>query len=315
MTFEQRDHCPSCNGTSFTELHRTFYNAPGLQSFLIAYYSAVPQGRHQEVLDGGTFSVVECTGCGLIFQHMLPSDEILAELYGNWLGRNDPLAPSKPPMPLDYYTYLAQEVMQLIAFLQKRHGRERRLRFLDYGMGWGNWAVMAQAFGVEVFGVETSSVKAAHAQSRGIKVLSVEELSNYSFDFISMEQVVEHLSFPRQTVLAMKNVLASGGIIKISVPDGSDMKSILRSWTWDGAIAHKDKIMAVHPLEHLNCFTPASLQKFAEGCELKPISLPLGLIYAYSTDWSSPRAIAQNLLRPVKRFVLHKGCYGLFERK
>ncbi|MBL0011472.1 MAG: class I SAM-dependent methyltransferase [Nitrosomonas sp.] len=314
MRFEKRDHCPSCNGTTFTELHRTAYDAHGLQSFLTAYYSAVPPGRLQEVLNGGTFSIVECGGCGLIFQHMLPSDAILAEIYGNWLGRNDPLAPSKPPMPLDYYTYMAQEIMQLIAFLQKRHGRDRRLRFLDYGMSWGNWVLMAQKFGVEVFGVEKSPIKCAYAQSRGIKVLSVEELSRYSFDFISMEQVVEHLSFPRQTVLTMKDALASGGIIKISVPDGSHMKSVLRSWTWDGAIAQKDKIMPLHPLEHLNCFTPLSLQKFAKGCELKPVSLPLGLVYAYSTDWSNPRAVAKNLLRPIKRFVLHKGCNELFER-
>lgn len=313
MTFETRNHCPSCNGTSFKELHRIYYNAPEILSFFTAYYSAVPPGRHQEVLGDGVFSVVECAGCGLIFQHQLPSGDTLAEIYGNWLGKNDPLAPSKPPMPFDYYTYFAQEIMQLIVFLQKRHGQKRRLRFLDYGMGWGNWAVMAQAFGVDVFGVELSPTKAAFAESRGIKLLPPDDLPGNSFDFINTEQVLEHLSFPRDTAMTLKNALAAGGILKISVPDGSDIKAVLRSWSWSDALANKDKIMPVHPLEHLNCFTPSSLQKFAAGCGLKPVSLPLNLVYAYSTGWNSPRAVAQNLLRPIKRFVLRKGCYGLFE--
>ena len=315
MSFEARNHCPSCGGAKVDELHRTAYDDPGLQSFLAAHYSAVQPERQRQVLNGGVFAVAQCAACGLIFQTILPSKSVLAELYGNWLGKNDPLAPSKPPMPLDYYTYAAQEVMQLIAFLQTRHERGRRLRFLDYGMGWGNWAQMAQGFGVEVFGVEMSATKAAYAESRGIKVLATDELPSYRFDFIGTEQVVEHLPFPRQTVMTLKDALANEGVMKISVPDGSDIKSVLRSWTWDDGIANKAKIMPVHPLEHLNCFTPSSLRNFAEGCELKPVSLPLGLVYAYSTDWSSARAAAKNLLRPIKRFVRHKGCYGLFERR
>lgn len=314
MFFEKRDHCPSCGETKFDELHRTSYDDPVLQSFLSTYYSAAQPERQRQLLEGGDFAVAECAACGLIFQRTLPSASFLAELYGDWLGTNDPLAPSKPPMPLDYYTYTAQEIMQLIAFLQKRHGRGRRLRFLDYGMGWGNWAQMAQSFGVEVFGVEMSPNKVTHAESRGIKVLSAEELPSYSFDFIGTEQVVEHLPYPRQTVAALTDVLASGGVLKISVPDGSDIKSVLRSWNWEGAMVRKGEIMPVHPLEHLNCFTPSSLRKLADGCKLKPVSLPLGLVYAYSTDWSSARAAAKNLLRPIKRFVFHRGCCGLFER-
>ena len=314
MIFEFRDHCPSCGGSKFRELHRTAYDDSGLQSFLISYYSTVLPERLRQVLDSGEFAVAECSTCGLIFQSMLPSEEILAELYGNWLGKNDPLEPTKPPMPLDYYTYEAQEIMQLIAFLQKRHGRDRRLRVLDYGMGWGNWAQMAQSFGVDVFGIEMSPTKVAHAESRGIKVLLAEELHDYCFDFINTEQVVEHLPHPRQTVTALKDVLASGGILKISVPDGSAIKSVLQTWSWVGAINNKTKLSPVHPLEHLNCFTPSSLRKVAEVCDMTPVSVPLGLIYAYSTDWSSARTIGKNLLRPIKRFVLQKGCDGLFER-
>lgn len=278
------------------------------------YYSAVSPQRQQQVLDGEVFAVAECLSCGLIFQGTVPTSAVLGELYGEWLGKNDPLAPSKPPMPLDYYTYMAQEIMQLVAYMQKRRGLSARLRFLDYGMGWGNWAQMAQSFGVEVYGVELSPAKIAHGESLGIKMLLPEQLPSHRFDFICTEQVIEHVTHPRDMVASLTDLLAQGGLLKISVPDGSGTKAVLRSWKWEGAQARQDDIMPIHPMEHLNCFTPESLNKLAQGCGLKPVSLPLSLVYAYTTDWSSARLAAKNVLRPIKRFVQHRGCYGLFER-
>ena len=32
----------------------------------------------------------------------------------------------------------------------------------------------------------------------------------------------------------------------------------------------------------------------AEGCGLRPATLPFGLVYAYSTGWSDARAIVKN---------------------
>ena len=54
-----------------------------------------------------------------------------------------------------------------------------------------------------------------------------DQLPDNNFDFIGTEQVVEHLSFPRETVMTLKNSLADGGILKISVPDGSDIRAVL----------------------------------------------------------------------------------------
>lgn len=312
--FYKRLECPACGGKQFEALHRSSYADPGLQSFLQRYYSAVPIERQRAVLGDTPFEVSECAACGLVFQVNVPTSELLGELYGRWLGINDPLAPNKPPMPLDYYTYMAQEVMQLVAFLQRRHGQSRRVRFLDYGMGWSNWAQMARAFGVDVYGVELSPAKIKHATDLGFPVLSLDQLAQHKFDFISTEQVIEHLADPREAVTLLLQSLGDGGLIKLSVPDGSDIKKVLQSWTWGDAMRQREQIMPVHPLEHLNCFTPAALRRFGASFGLRSTGLPLGTVYAYSTDWSTLRSTAKNVLRPIKRFVRQRGCYALFER-
>lgn len=311
--FTRRTACPACSGHNSTELYRTAYSDADLAAFMAGYYSAVDSARQRAALQGASFVIRRCDGCSLIYQEEIPNDQLLADLYGNWLGKNDPLAPHKPPMPMDYYTYMAQEVMQIVAFLQRRHGTSRRLRFLDFGMGWGNWAQMAAAFGVEVYGVELSPEKAERARALGIQVLLETEIAHQHFDFINTEQVIEHLVAPRDAVSRLRSCLAPGGLLKVSVPDGSGIESVLRSWKWRAALDRRDDIMPVQPLEHLNCFQPASLRRLGELCNLRDVAIPLSTTYAYSTDWSSARQVARNVLRPIKRFIRKRGCYVLFE--
>ena len=308
----ERKICPSCNRTDFVQLHETPYSDRGLAEFLSAYYPKAEPIAQAEALQGGAFVILECRACGLYFQRDVPDDDFSAEIYGNWLGEDDPLAPHKPPMPVAYYSLMAAEVMQIIVFLQKRTGTDRRLRFLDFGQGWGYWSQMARSFGVDVYGIELSPKKVAYAKSVGLNIVEISDLEHCQFDFINTEQVIEHVAEPRRVVEMLKKHLAPGGVIKLSVPDGKDMTQTLNSWNWADSLARKEEIMPIHPLEHLNCFTSDSLTHMAELCGLKRISVPLITCYAYSTDWSSLKLAAKNILRPIKRFKLNKGCYALF---
>lgn len=308
----ERKICPSCYQTNFVEIHETPYSDKGLKEFLSTYYTEAEPLAQAKALQGGMFAILACQDCGLYFQRNVPDDSFSAEIYGNWLGKNDPLAPHKPPMPMEYYSQMAAEVMQIIVFLQKKNGPHRRLCFLDFGQGWGYWSQMAHSFGVDVYGIELSPEKITYAKSVGLNIIQISDLEDYQFDFINTEQVIEHLAEPRKTVDMLKKCLAPWGVIKLSVPDGKDVVSTLYSWDWTNSIARKDEIMPVHPLEHLNCFTSDSLNHMAGLCGLKRISLPLKTCYAYSTDWSNLKLIVKNILRPIKRFKLNKGCYALF---
>lgn len=258
---------------------------------------------------------MNCNSCGLVFQQETPDDALSAELYGEWLGLNDPLAPDKPHMPLDHYSYVAPEVLQLLAFLRSRMPDRPRIRIVDFGFGWGHWAEMARACGADVTGAELSPRKVAHARQRGFEVLDLDALAGRQFAFINTEQAVEHLSNPRPLVEQLRTLMAPGGLIKLSVPDGSRALQTLKCWNWSGACALRDDILPIHPLEHLNCFTPKSLNHFAIQCGLRRERLPLRIAYGFPGDWSNARAAAKNLVRPIKRFVLMEGCYALFSRK
>jgi SAM-dependent methyltransferase len=313
--FIERENCPSCFGTDFVTIHETPYSDKGLAEYMALYYSYANPTSLANALCGATFTVVKCRDCGLYFQRDVGNDELLADMYGNWLGKKDPVAPHKPPMPLDYYSYMAAEIMQIIAFLQKKIGRDRRLRFLDYGRGWGNWSQMARSFGVDVYGVELSPERLAYAKSIGLKTIETQDIVDYEFDFINTEQVIEHLVDPRAEIEMLKKCLADDGMIKLSVPDGKGVESVLRSWDWKDSFPRRSLVVPFQPLEHLNIFTSDSLLHLANSCGLKRIGLPLSISYAYSTDWSSVRLIAKNILRPIKRFKLMKGCYALFSLK
>jgi SAM-dependent methyltransferase len=250
----------------------------------------------------------------LLFQRDVPDDALLLELYGQWLGKNDELAPHQPPMTLEYHANMAQEVMQLVALMRSRVSDNRRLKFLDFGMGWGHWAQTARALGADVYGLEYSPEKIAHAKSLGFKILDGNDLALHKFDFINTEQVVEHLADPRATVSKLTACLAPRGVLKLSVPDGRQIKATMNNWTWKDSYPRRSEVMEIHPLEHLNCFTSKSLTSMAVACDLKRVELPLSIAYAYSTAWTGIGPSIRKVLQPIKRFVFKRGCYALFSR-
>jgi len=283
---------------------------------LAGYYNKVTQTAQEHWLEGGEFEVVLCNTCGLIYQRQVPDDVFMAELYGNWLGKNDPLAPNKPQLPMEYYGYLAQEVLQIFEFLRKRkHGIDRP-NVLDFGLGWGNWAQVARAFGGNVSGVEFSPSKIQHLKGLGFSILASDELHTNveKFDFINTEQVLEHLANPAEVTASLIRLLKPGGIIKLSVPDGRGIPRRLEHWDWAGANERREVLMPIQPLEHINCFTSDSLNRFAGRFGLKRLGLPIRNALAFPADWSGWRTISKGLLRPIKRHVLKRGCYALYER-
>lgn len=312
--FRTRLNCPSCGSGHHSLLYETSYSNPGLREYLRSYYNKVDPKRQAEWLENGKYELSLCQQCGLIFQREVPNDAFMAELYGEWLGKNDPLAPHKPQLPLDYYAYMVQELLQIYEFLRRRGLPEERPAVLDFGAGWGNWAQVARALGGKLTVAEMSPPKVSHLRSVGLNVRSLEELEGgrAGFDFISTEQVLEHLADPNELAARLIKLLRPGGIIKLSVPDGQGIRRIMHGWNWNDAYRRRDDLMAVHPLEHLNCFTSSSLDNFAGQLGLSRTALPLGLGYAYPATWANLPSVARGLLRPLKRHLLKRGCWALY---
>jgi len=291
----QRNFCPSCGSFLGDEILSLAYETDPLRSFLTAYYPKI----NLSYLQGGVYSLRHCDYCHLIYQQGVPDDELVRALYEDWIDAAASRAKKHLFGHWGRYRRLSEELCLAKALL----GPIRYTpRVLDFGLGWGEWLKMAAAYGCETYGVELSRKKVEHAKAAGISVMTLEALPAEHFDFINMEQVLEHLIDPWETVRRLAASLRSGGFLQISVPNGNGMlKKVGRlSWTNQGRAAS----MAVHPLEHLNCFSHHALVKLGERAGLREVQPSLRLAYRTQLAFDDLRVLARSILRPmVRKFI------------
>lgn len=310
MYFVQRTHCPACFSTEINQLYRCGYDDARIHHYLDQAYALVGPGIEYQYLQDAVYQLNECLHCGLIYQEYIPDDELMNILYERWI---DPqlgfIRHEQQINTLRYYAEYAQEVMQMIAYFRQIPAS---LKIFDFGMGWGKWARMAQAFGCDVYGNELSPARINYVTAHGIKILAWDKIPQHQFDFINTEQVFEHLPEPLETLLHLKGALKPGGLLKISVPDGADINRRLAVMDWHAPKGSKNSLNPVSPLEHINCFKRSTLVKMAAQAGLQEAHIPLAIQYAFATNWQLPKPALKNLLLPFTRTVLRRGTYLLF---
>lgn len=99
-------------------------------------------------------------------------------------------------------------------------------RILDVGSGGGLFLRVVSRLGAIAKGVEPSSIAADQSQRAGLDVFNgtleqFSETTTERFDIITANHVVEHVPSPIETLTAMRKLLAPGGLILISVPNGA----------------------------------------------------------------------------------------------
>ncbi len=272
--FRQRESCPACGGTARRELFRIAFEQPQLATFIDSFYAGrVPL----EALRGNEFGLVECRDCALVFQDPVLDDDGMAELYDRWVDQARSLDKKRHANASRYRQYAGQ-VMTLMRLLP---GRPDRIRVLDFGMGWGYWARMATAHGLDVCGLELSPARRAHAESMGVRVIDRLPEAGDRFDFIYANQVFEHLAEPRATLRDLAARLAPQGVLQIRVPDGRGVAAQLERAGWS------PDMDAVHPLEHINCFDRNTLLRFTREAGLRAIDPPARL--SWGSLWGGLR--------------------------
>jgi len=198
----------------------------------------------------------------------------MVKLYEEWISPEKVFSMEVKNRDITYYERIASEVRMIISHFQLTPSR---LEVLDFGMGWGEWCRMAQAYGCSVFGTELSQTRIAYAKTFGIPILGHNEMSERQFDFINTEQVFEHLPNPLATFQYLCNSLKPDGVIKISVPNGWDIKRRLAIMDWTAAKGSKNSLNPVAPLEHINCFTHRAIVKMAEISGYEPVKVRVRL--------------------------------------
>ena len=292
--FQTRETCPACGSDRFKIIYESPYDEPPIKDYLLDFYT--PQGVEMDYLSGATFILCSCTICGLIFQQDVPGDTLMARLYGHWGDHENALRCHHTQSTLSYRCKHAQEIMRLIEFIGRKPSV---VSVLDFGMGWGDWSLMAKAFGCASYGTELSAARREYASKNGITVIAWDEILQHRFDFINTEQVFEHIAEPYRTLLHLKAALNNNGILKISVPAARGLERRIEIMDWKAPKGSRNSLNPIAPLEHINCYKRASITRMAYEAEMEEVTIPWRIQYRYMTEWNGAAEPIRRVLRPL----------------
>jgi SAM-dependent methyltransferase len=155
-----------------------------------------------------------------------------------------------------------------------RLGEGRGRRALDVGAADGFLAERLTAQGWSVTALERDPELAARAQGR-CKEVVVADLETAApqlhgpFDAIVYGDVLEHLSDPRATLLALDRTLAAGGTVIVSVPNVAHLW--VRLSLLVGRFDYADR--GILDRTHLRFFTRRTLRELLRSAGLVPLEI------------------------------------------
>lgn len=293
---KRREECPICGLTGRDLVAMPYGEAP-MRELVRGLVERFPALRE------ASFALRECALCGLVWQVAAPVGELANAVYDDGADAHF--------LAHDYfelYAAAAQEVMMFVAALRRP---PRELRFLDFGMGWGRWARMAAAFGTVSYGVELSERMRAYAAGYGVRVVELDDVEPASIDVVNTEQVFEHLAEPVETLARLRSLVRPDGLVKISVPDATDLRRRLRVGDWSARKGSRNSLNVVAPLEHVNAYRRSSLLALGRRVGLVETTIPMGVQWSTATDWRVGRPLVKNVARPLYRNWLRRGTYVL----
>jgi SAM-dependent methyltransferase len=139
----------------------------------------------------------------------------------------------------DYQPY--KEAKGFRAWLDGRHSAvfawvPRNVRILDIGCGFGESLGYHQSRGCDVYGVEVDENIRRVVERYGYKVhIGLFDPNNYPpdfFDYVTMDQVIEHVNDPVQTLRGIATILKPGGTLVIGTPNSNGLGSKFFGKRW-----------------------------------------------------------------------------------
>lgn len=202
----------------------------------------------------GQFTLMLCQDCGHVFLECDFTPAQLSELYTDYYPRRTfDVSQFKPHA----------EAACMTAWFNGLNGSAFRsvpsnVRVLDVGCGFGQSLGYHTARGCDVYGVEADENIRRVADKFGFKVhvgLFDDRLYEAGFfDYVTMDQVIEHVNDPVSTLRGVSRILKPGGTAIFSTPNA-------RGW---GAKLFGRRWINWHAPYHVQFFSRHSLQLAAE---------------------------------------------------
>lgn len=261
---------------------------------LFRAWSAHP--KIEALLKDEHYELRRCAQCGCTYQVLVLENHELDLLYGNTCkSESERISRIR-------FTDLARKGQEAI-LIRLRFPHLKAPCVLDYGMGFGEWLTLAQAYGCEVWGSDVDPASLTYAQKHDIRFLAPDQIPENTFDFINSDQVFEHLAEPAAVMAHLAKALRPGGILKLSTPGDPKLRKKLKALVplRREGLFHAD-LASVEPLIHINLFDAHALQTLGHGAGLRSWKPPLRLLWGSTSVLSPLRQWEYHLKNPFKRW-------------
>jgi len=261
LNFYQSPICKICGKVGVSIFSKKFDDKL-LKTFFVKYYGKKKYEIFKDNLKEIYYELLRCDNCKFIWQKNIPEKNFSINLYEKIIDKKESLKKSEKKFK-DQKNNFYKEIKKIIC-----NFKEKKINILDFGAGWGHWLISGSNLSYNAYAFELSPSRIKFLLSNQIKILDLENIKSYEkfFHYIRLDQVLEHLDEPNQSLAIIKKLGKDNCIFYISVPDGTEF------------IKKKDNNFQiekgpVQPLEHLNCFTKKSLKKILEINGFRPLKL------------------------------------------
>ena len=186
--------------------------------------------------------LAQCRKCKMIYAPEIPGTQALSAHYALY-DRNVEVS----QLTIDVYSTWVT------------NWRDRgAVSHLDFGCGSGALVSYANSRGLQSIGCELDRDIVSKLQSKNINVLETEEVlrSNITFDVITIIEVIEHVSNPKEILGVLAKKLNPGGIIVITTPNFNSLNRRILRGSWP---------VFSFP-EHLNLFQKTTMKRLLLSC-------------------------------------------------
>jgi SAM-dependent methyltransferase len=262
------------------------------------------------------FDVIDCETCG--FKHIIPlRDEIQAASYYEnefYQAKGDYI--KNHTEDLEWWTVEHNEKYDLFDHHLNKHASKK---IMDIGSGPGYFLKVGKDRGWEVTGIEPGK----HAyqfstQKLGLDIFngffSVQNHKDFgTFDVVHINNVLEHITDPRQFLKLTYGILNPYGLICVTVPnDFNPLQKIIVD------LYKKDRWW-VSPKEHVNYFNMDSLSFLMKSSGFEPFyrtaSFPLEFFILMGDDYIGDNSLGRKIHARRKHFDLNFDKAGATNKK
>jgi len=296
--------CPVCGGKEFKIVWRATPEQ-FLNDFRKEYYNLDVLGIKLDT----EFSIKKCKDCSFVFVNPRFRNDLYDLVYNDakveqnsmkeWINKEGDL---KHLYNTHHKWSATRILMRSISYLYKRFEKpknenQRQIRLLDYGCGFGHLLDLCRVFEIDAVGIDIDLYRIQYCRNKGLNVCKPDELdAEQKFDIVVSTSVIEHINDPNEYLRDISERLESGGYLQLT---GLNPKIINKE-------KKTGRYRLVMPLEHVNYFTPNSLDILAGKYDLKRIK---------KSNLFQPTIKSVDYLIPFLKNIVFGGFYptGVFE--